>query len=91
LKIIFRKDVRHWSSSIELFWSLIEELLHEINELIVVFCIDSRVFDDEASIGLECFGYSFTVLSVVSWLSEECLDVYDGDRDVWAEEVGESV
>ena len=91
LEIVFRENIRDWSSSIELLWSLIKESFHEIKELVVLFCVDSGVFDDEAPIGLECFSYGFTVLSVITWFSEECLDINDGDREGWAEEASDSL
>jgi len=80
LKVIFWENVGHWPASVELLGAFVEEPFHEVEQFVVLFSIDSGIFDDETSVGFQCLSNDFTVLSVVSGFSEESLDIDDGDR-----------
>ncbi len=79
LIIIFGEDIGYRFTGIELCWSFVEEVFHLINKLIVLFDIDSWVFDDEASIFMKCFSHRLAVFCIISRLSEEVCHVNDWD------------
>ena len=46
LEMMFGEDIRDLFLSVEVFGSSIEELFEHIKEIVVLFDIDSRIFDD---------------------------------------------
>lgn len=80
LEVLFRKDVWNRFSGIKLSWSFMEKLFHLIQELTVLFHIDSRIFDNQTPIFMKCICNSFTVLCIVSWLLKEVGNINNRDR-----------
>jgi hypothetical protein len=66
LKMELREDVGDGPSGVELFGSFVEELLKHVEEPIILLSVDSRVFDDEAAIGMQGLRNGFAVLMVVA-------------------------
>ena len=80
LKVIFREYIRDRSPRIELLRPLVKELLEHVQKFIVLLNIDPGIFDDETAIMMQSLSNSFTVLRVITTLSEERLHIDDGNR-----------
>lgn len=66
MEVELGKHIRYGSTSVILFRSALEELLEHVKEPVILFGIDSRIFDDQATIGMQGFCYGFTVLMIVT-------------------------
>ena len=66
LEMELRENISNWSFGIEIIRSPLEELLHQINQLIVLFSVNSRIFDDNYSIFMQRIGHRSTILRIIS-------------------------